>query len=161
MVDHVPIFFQAINLARHRVQLPIAKAVVQKYGHLLGNNVWLVDYLGKLWEVELVRVEDGFLLSTDWDEFFAHHPLNGTFARTHLPRYVQNVEIHDSSGHVWQIRVDTRHNGIVCRLAGEWVGYAWPRISTLEICVFEIINGGVSAFNVYKVAAGGTARTLL
>ncbi|KAL2521593.1 uncharacterized protein Fot_25516 [Forsythia ovata] len=44
----------------------------------------------------------------------------GTFSRSHLPRSVHGVEIHDAVGQVWQIRMDTRHNRIVRRLAGGW-----------------------------------------
>ncbi|KAL2510203.1 B3 DNA binding domain [Forsythia ovata] len=80
----------------------------------------------------------------------------GTFARTHLPRFVNEVQIHDAAGRVWQIGLDRRGNGIVRRIERGWAAfYSTKNISPGDTCVFELINSDIPVFNVYTVAAGG------
>ncbi|KAL2550560.1 putative B3 domain-containing protein [Forsythia ovata] len=79
----------------------------------------------------------------------------GTFASTNLPRFVNDVQIHDAAGRVWQIGVDRRGNWVVRRFARGWAAfYATKNIRPGDTCVFSLINGDVPAFNVYKVARG-------
>ncbi|KAL2510303.1 B3 DNA binding domain [Forsythia ovata] len=75
----------------------------------------------------------------------------GTFARTHLPRFVNEVQIHDAAGRVWQIGLDRRGNGIVRRIARGWAAfYSTKNISPGDTCVFELINSDIPAFNVRR-----------
>ncbi|KAL2515701.1 putative B3 domain-containing protein [Forsythia ovata] len=86
----------------------------------------------------------------------------GTFASTNLPRFVNDVQIHDVAGRMWQIGVDRRGNGVVRRFARGWAAfYATKNIRPGDTCVFSLINGDVPAFNVYKVAVGGGEQTML
>ncbi|KAL2535723.1 B3 domain-containing protein REM8 [Forsythia ovata] len=173
---------------------------------------------GRVWNIEVIRSDEGIIFTTGWSEFFAHHSLNfgyfvvfeyrgnstfftsildhsgcevhmdapiasssssqplpsfqitmsarsschrciyvpGTFTRTHLPRFVNEVQIHDAAGRVWQIGLDRRGNGIVRRIARGWAAfYSTKNISPGDTCVFELINSDIPAFNVYTVAAGG------
>ncbi|KAL2501089.1 B3 DNA binding domain [Forsythia ovata] len=84
----------------------------------------------------------------------------GTFARTHLSRFVDGVKIHDTAGRVWQVRVDTKQNEIVRLLVGDFTGFASAKnIGSRDTRVFKLINGDALAFKVYKVAVGGRGRT--
>ncbi|KAL2467579.1 putative B3 domain-containing protein [Forsythia ovata] len=86
----------------------------------------------------------------------------GTFASTNIPRFVNDVQIHDAAGRVWQIGVDSRANGVVRRFARGWAEfYTTKNIRPGDTCVFSLINGDVPAFNVFKVAVGGGEQTML
>ncbi|KAL2461895.1 B3 domain-containing protein-like [Abeliophyllum distichum] len=87
---------------------------------------------------------------------------HGTFAQMHLPRCAGGIEIINAAGRVWQIRVDTRQNGIVRRLKESWAGFASAKnIISTDTCVFELMNDDVPAFKMYKVVVEGRGRTLL
>ncbi|KAL2546463.1 hypothetical protein Fot_15696 [Forsythia ovata] len=106
--------------------------------------------------VEIARDDDVVFPETNTTQRPPEIYVPGTFARTHLPRFVNEVQIHDAAGRVWQIGLDRRGNGIVRRIARGWAAfYSTKNISPGDTCVFELINSDIPAFNVYTVAAGG------
>ncbi|KAL2471981.1 DNA-binding pseudobarrel domain superfamily [Abeliophyllum distichum] len=131
----ITVFFATINPTRHRDQLLINRVFTHYYGHLIGTNVQLRDFSGRLWDIQYIP---------------------RTFAQTHLARFVNGVQIYNVVGRVWQIIMDTRGNGIVRRIARGWAAfYSAKNINFGDTCVYELINDEVLAFKLYKVVVRG------